>query len=238
MTRSQPIVTCTPVLQRSQVALRCIVALAALAAVPTARADAPTTAQPVSTDMSEKTGPSGQVADTATSPRCQDRRDVKWIRRCLPERNTWELGVFAGVNFPAASSHELFDAYKQREARWMGQGVTARLARAGSRLASSTSDRRAAISRAYYAVFHAGRRRWARDQGLPTMTSHVFGQGYAEGPSSRHRAARGPRLACEHDHRVAWRVGVELREGLGAAAEHSTLVDVALVGDLAGVERG
>ena len=133
MTRSQPIVTCTPVLQRSQVALRCIVALAALAAVPTARADAPATttapAQPVapsptpqvSPDMSQKTGPSGQVADTATSARCQDRRDVKWIRRCLPERNTWELGVFAGVNFPAASSHELFDAYKQREARWMGQ---------------------------------------------------------------------------------------------------------------------
>lgn len=28
--------------------------------------------------------------------------------------------------------------------------------------------RRAAISRAYYAVFHAGRRRWAQDQGLPT----------------------------------------------------------------------
>ncbi len=28
--------------------------------------------------------------------------------------------------------------------------------------------RRAAVSRAYYAVFHAGRRRWAQDQGLPT----------------------------------------------------------------------
>jgi hypothetical protein len=28
--------------------------------------------------------------------------------------------------------------------------------------------RRAAISRAYYAVFHVGRRRWAQDQGLPT----------------------------------------------------------------------
>ncbi len=30
------------------------------------------------------------------------------------------------------------------------------------------AHRRAAISRAYYAVFHAGRRRWARDQGLAT----------------------------------------------------------------------
>jgi uncharacterized protein (UPF0332 family) len=28
--------------------------------------------------------------------------------------------------------------------------------------------RRSAISRAYYAAYHAGRRRWAQDQGLPT----------------------------------------------------------------------
>lgn len=28
--------------------------------------------------------------------------------------------------------------------------------------------RRCAISRAYYAAYHAGRRRWAADQGVPT----------------------------------------------------------------------
>lgn len=30
------------------------------------------------------------------------------------------------------------------------------------------ASRRSAISRAYYAAYHAGRRRWAQDQGLPT----------------------------------------------------------------------
>ena len=180
MTRSKPIVTCTPVLQRSQVALRCIAALAALAVVPTARADAPaspttnpsgqdpsrpgtpgfgasptrqpaantaaagqstaqpaatttavqstaqpaaTTAapavQPVPSDMSPAPGASRPPSDAPA--RCQDRRDVAWVRRCLPERNTWELGLFAGVSFPASHSHELFNAHAQRDARRMGE---------------------------------------------------------------------------------------------------------------------
>ncbi|HEY0134933.1 MAG TPA: OmpA family protein, partial [Nannocystis sp.] len=163
MTRSKPIVTCTPVLQRSQVALRCITALAAVTAIPTARADAPASpssgaahapsdmsrgtgpsapaagpaaqpaARPVPSNMSQGTGPSAQPAaqpvPSNTTPvpatdapaRCQDRRDVAWIRRCLPARNTWELGVFAGVTFPASHSHELFNAYAQRDARRMGE---------------------------------------------------------------------------------------------------------------------
>ncbi len=117
MTRSQLIDTCTPLLQRSQVALRCLAALAALAHVPAARADAPAEA----TSPPEHV-PSASLAPTAdTVPaRCQDRRDVPWIRRCTPERNTWELGALVGVSFPNAGSHELFDPYKQRDARAMG----------------------------------------------------------------------------------------------------------------------
>ena len=112
MTRSQLIVACTPLLQRSQVALRCLAALAALTAAPAARADAP---------AGPATSPKSPVPSARHSTRCQDRRDVAWIRRCLPARNTWELGVFAGVMFPAAGSHELFDPYKQRDARRMGE---------------------------------------------------------------------------------------------------------------------
>ena len=53
-------------------------------------------------------------AAPATEPaRCQDRRDVPWIRRCRPERNTWELGVFGGIFATGGSAHELFDPHKQ-----------------------------------------------------------------------------------------------------------------------------
>jgi hypothetical protein len=38
---------------------------------------------------------------------------VKWIRRCKPERMTWELGIYGGVLFPASQSHELFNAQDQ-----------------------------------------------------------------------------------------------------------------------------
>ena len=55
------------------------------------------------------------ATESTPPPRCQDRRDVKWMRRCLPERNTWELGVHGGVFFPAARSHELFNAVQQRD---------------------------------------------------------------------------------------------------------------------------
>jgi outer membrane protein OmpA-like peptidoglycan-associated protein len=50
---------------------------------------------------------------TTTGDRCQDRRDLKWIRRCKPERNTWELGGFGGVFFTGGSAHELFDPVRQ-----------------------------------------------------------------------------------------------------------------------------
>jgi outer membrane protein OmpA-like peptidoglycan-associated protein len=144
MTRSKLIVTRAPLLSVTPGALRWLVALATLAAAPLARADAPpapgpsSPATPAPSDSSTgpsgqvtatspsgqvtATGPSGQVTPTATEPtRCQDRRDLEWVRRCTPERNTFELGVFAGVLFPAANSHELFDAYKQRDARRDGQ---------------------------------------------------------------------------------------------------------------------
>ncbi|MCY1061832.1 OmpA family protein [Nannocystis sp. SCPEA4] len=86
--------------------------------------------------LSMSAGPSGHVqntttegpapAPTATVPtptpvapaagsaaRCQDARDVPWIRRCRPERNTVELGAFAGVFFTGGSAHELFDPHRQ-----------------------------------------------------------------------------------------------------------------------------
>ena len=98
----------------------CIATLLALLAAPhAAAAPAPVTrtdppaAAPVPSD-------SNTTTSSAAPARCQDRRDVPWIRRCTPERNTWELGLFAGVTFPAARSHELFDPYKQRDARRMG----------------------------------------------------------------------------------------------------------------------
>jgi OOP family OmpA-OmpF porin len=129
MTTRKPTVTRAPLLSLTPGALRCLVALASLAAAPLARADAPPTAEgpapspaaPVSSTSSSApvleastTGPEGQVT------RCQDRRDLAWIRRCTPRRSTFELGAFAGVLFPAARSHELFDPYKQREARRHG----------------------------------------------------------------------------------------------------------------------
>ena len=136
MTRSKLIVTRAPLLSVTPGALRWLVALATLAAAPLARADAPPAPEPSSpatpAPSDSTTSPSGQV--TATSPsgqvnarpaaeptRCQDRRDREWIRRCTPERGTFELGVFAGVLLPAANSHELFDPYKQRDARRDGQ---------------------------------------------------------------------------------------------------------------------
>ncbi|MBL9103677.1 MAG: OmpA family protein [Myxococcales bacterium] len=66
------------------------------------------------------TSPSGQVAPAPAATRCQDRRDAPWIRRCLPQRGTVELGLYAGVFFPASRSHELFDPYSQRDAINMG----------------------------------------------------------------------------------------------------------------------
>ncbi len=133
MTRSKLIVASTPLLPRSQVALRWLAALAALALTPVARAAAPAVEGPAPTSPSghvsstSKTSPERHVSSTtsasgqAAPARCQDRRDVAWIRRCAPERNTWELGAFAGVMFPAAHSHELFNARRQLDARREGK---------------------------------------------------------------------------------------------------------------------
>ncbi|MBZ5715946.1 OmpA family protein [Nannocystis pusilla] len=49
----------------------------------------------------------------AAAARCQDARDVPWIRRCRPERNTVEIGAFAGVFFTGGGAHELFDPHRQ-----------------------------------------------------------------------------------------------------------------------------
>jgi len=74
----------------------------------------------------------------ASGDKCQDRTDLKWIRRCKPERNMFELGIFGGVMFPASGlliagqavpgipstgdgTHELFDPQLQKEARENGQ---------------------------------------------------------------------------------------------------------------------
>ena len=56
--------------------------------------------------------------------RCQDRRDVPWIRRCRPERNTFELGAFGGVFVPGGSAHELFDARRQLASLMDGDPAT------------------------------------------------------------------------------------------------------------------
>ena len=57
--------------------------------------------------------------------------------------------------------------------------------------------RRCAISRAYYAAYHAGRRRWAADQGVPT--TRQFGHGelwdyFRLRPHERKIAEKGRRL--------------------------------------------
>ena len=57
--------------------------------------------------------------------------------------------------------------------------------------------RRCAISRAYYAAYHAGRRRWAADQGVPT--TRQIGHGplwdyFHQRPNERRIAEKGRRL--------------------------------------------
>ena len=49
------------------------------------------------------------------SDKCQDRKNEKWIRRCRPERNMVELGLFGGIQFPASNTHELFNAQTQQD---------------------------------------------------------------------------------------------------------------------------
>ena len=78
-------------------------------------------------DKSGGAGTGGTVR--ASGDKCQNKTDEKWIRRCRPERNMFELGLFGGVMFPASGllksqgdgSHELFDAQQQLDARRMGK---------------------------------------------------------------------------------------------------------------------
>ncbi|WP_434426567.1 OmpA family protein [Nannocystis pusilla] len=56
--------------------------------------------------------PTAAPAETAGA-RCQDAREGPWVRRCRPERNTFELGAFAGVFFTGGGAHELFDPRRQ-----------------------------------------------------------------------------------------------------------------------------
>ncbi len=55
-----------------------------------------------------------------SSDKCQHDTSVKWIRRCRPERMMFELGIFGGVIFPAAKSHELFDPVEQLKSKTDG----------------------------------------------------------------------------------------------------------------------
>jgi outer membrane protein OmpA-like peptidoglycan-associated protein len=74
----------------------------------------------------------------ASGDKCQDDKSKKWIRRCKPEKNMFELGIFGGVMFPASGlliggqaipgipsagdgTHELFNAKLQQEARGRGE---------------------------------------------------------------------------------------------------------------------
>ena len=65
----------------------------------------------------------GGSVRAGSKDKCQNRTDEKWIRRCRPERNMFELGIFGGIIMPASGilqkneggRHELFDPYKQQE---------------------------------------------------------------------------------------------------------------------------
>ncbi|MBL9101652.1 MAG: OmpA family protein [Myxococcales bacterium] len=66
-----------------------------------------------SADKSGGAGTGGTIR--SGSDKCQNRTDEKWIRRCRPERNMFEVGLFGGIQFPAWQTHELFDPYAQRD---------------------------------------------------------------------------------------------------------------------------
>ena len=55
----------------------------------------------------------GKDAKKKKTDKCQNDTSQKWIRRCRPERNMFELGIFGGLFMPGGSAHELFDARRQ-----------------------------------------------------------------------------------------------------------------------------
>ncbi|MBZ5711330.1 OmpA family protein [Nannocystis pusilla] len=72
----------------------------------------------VKTDAKASGGSSGKKAKN--KDRCQNDTSVKWIRRCRPERNMFELGIFGGIFMPGGSAHELFDPVRQLQSLQMG----------------------------------------------------------------------------------------------------------------------
>jgi OOP family OmpA-OmpF porin len=84
---------------------------------------APASAQePASAGASVSLSPEGASGDaSAAAPEAKadkkadkkkrggDQSDEKWIKRYRPTRNQLELGIFGGLMFPAANSHEIYD---------------------------------------------------------------------------------------------------------------------------------
>lgn len=73
----------------------------------------------VKTDSKASGGASGKKAKKS-GDKCQNDTSVKWIRRCRPERNMFELGIFGGVFMPGGSAHELFDPVRQLQSLQSG----------------------------------------------------------------------------------------------------------------------
>lgn len=76
-------------------------------------AEASITADTSGVTTDAKAGGSGKAAKKKSGDKCQNDTSVKWIRRCRPERNMFELGIFGGVFFPGGTAHELFDPVRQ-----------------------------------------------------------------------------------------------------------------------------
>ncbi len=73
----------------------------------------------VKTDAKASGGASGKKAKKS-GDKCQNDTSVKWIRRCRPERNMFELGIFGGIFMPGGSAHELFDPVRQLQSLQSG----------------------------------------------------------------------------------------------------------------------
>jgi hypothetical protein len=81
----------------------------------------------------------------SSTDKCQDRKNEKWIRRCRPERNMIELGLFGGIQFPASNTHELFDAVQQQQMNdmfWRPYRKVERRDRSALRVVSAELPRR------------------------------------------------------------------------------------------------
>jgi len=95
------------------------------AETPAATPEGPSAGASISADTSsgvksdaKASGGSGKKAKS--KDKCQNDTSVKWIRRCRPERNMFELGIFGGIFMPGGSAHELFDPVRQLQSLQMG----------------------------------------------------------------------------------------------------------------------